>query len=219
MTTEYLETAKKLSEYETLTNTFRKKKFKDDLPGNMREGHILTPPFVLRYVHLFDTDKYDRYGVTMLFPEKSTNFSVLQKTAVEVAKERFGEKKGEVIAKKTLNLKSAKEVFPNDDTSIGMKTMPAYKKKDITVVDLQGDEITDPSQIYAGCYARAIISVYAPDKGGDQVCIGLEGVQLVKKGEPINVDYTKLPNNAFGADISLDLAEDLDFEDDKDPWE
>lgn len=64
--------------------------------------------------------------------------------------------------------------------------------------------------IYAGCYARAIISTYTFNKGSAGVAFGLQGLQKVRDGEKLAGGG--LPDDAFE---SVDDLSDMQFITDK----
>lgn len=69
------------------------------------------------------------------------------------------------------------------------------------IIDAAKNEILDPSEVYSGCYGRAVINFYGYNNVKKGVGCGLLGVQKLHDGEP------------FGIRGSVDDFDD-DFEDD-----
>jgi len=60
------------------------------------------------------------------------------------------------------------------------------------VVDQNVEDIIDPAQIYAGCYAQATVNAYAYDfKGNAGVAFGLGNIQKTRDGDPIGGGRTR----------------------------
>ncbi len=52
------------------------------------------------------------------------------------------------------------------------------------LVDASLQAIIEPSEFYAGCYARATINAYAYDRNGNRgVAFGLRNIQKIKDGD------------------------------------
>ena len=63
--------------------------------------------------------------------------------------------------------------------------MNASSKDKPGIVDQNKNVITDPSQFYAGCYARATLTVYAYTKvGNNGISFGLQNLQFMGNGNP-----------------------------------
>lgn len=75
------------------------------------------------------------------------------------------------------------------------------------VVDRRRIPITDPLEVYSGCYVRASISFYPFNTNGNRgVACGLQNVQKWCDGEPLNGRVRA--EDEFGA---LDDVDDDDF--------
>jgi hypothetical protein len=54
------------------------------------------------------------------------------------------------------------------------------------VMDRDRSEIVDPSEVYAGCYVQAVISIYPYNKNGNSgVGASLLAIRKIKDGEPL----------------------------------
>lgn len=157
--------------------------------------NIVTPEFRVSFPQVFKPkhnklSKKDEYSLQALFP-KGADLSKLYALAAKVAEEKFGPNF------KTMKLRSpfrdqADREKMNDD---GTKFMPeGYEKGAIylnlrseykpNVVDENVQPILVESDFYPGCWARASLSCYAYDQGGNKgVNFGLQNLQKTRDGE------------------------------------
>lgn len=70
------------------------------------------------------------------------------------------------------------------------------------IIDRNRNNITDPDEVYPGCYARATITAYSYDNKGKGVAFGLQNIQKIADGERL--------------DSRTDAAEDFDDDADGD---
>jgi len=162
-------------------------------------ANIVTPKFRVSFPKVFKPEVNNlsgksEYSVVALF-EKDTDLSALKAAAQQAVIEKWGPD----ASKHPKNLRSpfrdqaerAKEID-------GKRSLPAghvegavfMNLKSVQkpgVVDEQVQPILDESLFYAGCWARASVSVYAYDnKGNRGVGIGLTNIQKVADGEPFS---------------------------------
>ena len=156
-------------------------------------------------------DGPEKYSVTLLIPKSDKATLAKIKTAIEAAKTRYTErnsgKKLPVDLKTTLHdgdgerpsggefgaeCKGCYVITVNSDDPIGI----VYSDK---------TPLTDPKELYSGCYGRAIINFYVYDHPGNKgVSASLIGIMKLYDGEPL-----------VGG-IVTDSDWDDDFEDDDD---
>jgi hypothetical protein len=66
------------------------------------------------------------------------------------------------------------------------------------IVDKNLQQITDPSEIYSGCYARVSVNFYAFNNNGNRgIAVGLRNVQKLRDGEPLGGGRSR-PEDDFG---------------------
>lgn len=161
----------------------------------MKKNVLLTPMFRASFPNVFrpkrnDLNGKDEYSVVALFP-KGADLSALKAAAEAVCAEKWGADK----TKWPANLKSpfrkheekTKEGVMPDGYEAGGIFMTLRSTQRPGVVDQNKQEIIDPSGFYAGCYARAAVSVYAYDQKGNRgVSFGLTHLQFMKDGEPFS---------------------------------
>ena len=176
----------------------------------------MTPKFRVSFPQLFEPSAMDenskpKYGVTMLFP-KDVSLAKLKK-AHDKALEEGIEKlwKG----KKPKNLRSPfrdgdeEEDYCDKDGYADHIFVRASSLQKPGVIDADKDKISDPAEVYAGCYARATVVAYAYDVAGNRgVAFGLQNVQKLKDGEAFS--------GRMKAEDEFDEWEDEDLDDDYD---
>lgn len=174
----------------------------------MSKTPVVTPEFRISYPNLFTPKKNklngkDEYSCTALF-KKGADLSKL-KAAAKLATE---EKWGKDPKKWPANLRSpfrdqaekAKEVDGNrvlpDGHEEGAIFMNFKALKAPGVVDSKVQDILDESEIYAGCYVRASVNVFAYDQLGNRgISFGLQNIQKLRDGEPLGT--RSRPQDAF----------------------
>ncbi len=63
------------------------------------------------------------------------------------------------------------------------KANPEHKPR---VLDLNKEEVIDPSEVYSGCYVQAVLSFYPYNKGGNRgIGCSLGAIRKIKDGPPL----------------------------------
>jgi hypothetical protein len=159
---------------------------------------LLSPIGRASFPSVFKADAFEegqepKFSVTLLFPKKGTNLTVLENAIKEAAKKKWGDK----VPK---NLRSP--IRDGDEKDLdGYADCWFIRFASATrphVVDRQKNPIDpDGDRFYAGCMARVAFNAYAYDKAGNRgVAFGLESVQKVDDGEPFGARRTD-PEEAF----------------------
>jgi len=158
-------------------------------------ANIVTPKFRVSYPKVFKAEinklsGKSEYGVVALF-DKGADLSALR----EAIKAAIVEKWGPDASKHPKNLRNplrdqadkAKDGIMPDGHVEGAYFLNLKSTQKPGVVDENVQPILDESQFYAGCYARASVSVYAYDQAGNRgVGIGLTNIQKVADGDPFS---------------------------------
>lgn len=159
---------------------------------------IVTPTFRVSYPNVFEARKNplsgkDEFSVEAVF-EKGADLSKLKEAAQEALANQFGHDKSKwpqnlrnPFKDQALKAKDVdgQQVLPElyEEGAIYMNLRTANKP---SVVDQNVQPILEKSEFYAGCYARASVSVYAYNKGGNAgVNFSLVNIQKVKDGDPL----------------------------------
>ena len=173
----------------------------------------------LSFPNLFTPgEKFNKYGASFLFEEGGEVHKALEKTMLDVAKDKWG-------AKGESTLKTIKSTLKCCLHSGGEKAdyagyegnmfLASVADKAPKVKDLDGrtnlTEGTD--RIYSGCYVNAVVDIWAQDNGwGKRINAKLLGVQFLRDGDSFEGGAT-LSDDDF-EDLSVaDKDDDFDFED------
>lgn len=169
-------------------------------------ANIMTPKFRVSFPNLFKPRKNDmsgkmEYGVMALF-SKGTDLSKLQAAVKQAVEQKWGtdQKKwpkdpetGKVKIRMPFR-KHEEKRYENDNGDLvfppGMEeggifiNLKSIQKPGVVDQDVQ--DIINESDVYAGCYARATVSVYAYEtKGNCGVSFGLQNLQKMGEGDPL----------------------------------
>lgn len=178
---------------------------------------VMTPHFRVSFPNLFKPKaafegQEPVYSVQMLIP-KDTNIDELKKAAKQAAVKKFG---NDVPKNIRWPFKNGNE--KNLENYKDMIVIEARSKMKPGVVDRQLNEVLDPGEVYAGCWARATLVAYGYDKAGNKgVSFGLQNIQKVKDDEAFSGranakdDFDALDELASGDLDGNNDGLDLDF--------
>lgn len=150
---------------------------------------VLTPKFRVSFPEVFEAKAFDenskpKYSVTMLF-EEGADLSEIEAIIEEAIVEKFGKNVPKNLIRPIMD-QGEKEY---DGYEAGSMFARASSNSRPGVVDGAKVRITDPEQLYAGCYARATVTAYAYGGAGSKfkpgVALGLGNVQKLAEGEPL----------------------------------
>lgn len=160
--------------------------------------NLLTPTFRVSYPNVFEPklnklSNQKEYSLEALF-DKTADLTELKKAVHAEVVEKWGADKAKWPKNLRLPFKDqankvkevdGKEILPEAYTA-GATFLSLKSKQRPGIVDQNVTEIIDASEFYAGCYARATVSVYAYDQMGNRgVNFGLMNIQKVKDGDPL----------------------------------
>lgn len=161
---------------------------------------LYTPEFRVSYPNVFkpkrnELNGKDEYSLVALFP-KGADLTELKKAAHAACVKKWGPDKNawpQNMRSPFRNQKGRGKFNPE----AGKTVMPAGYVEDaifITlrsnqrpgVVDRAANYITDESQFYSGCWAKATVSCYAyQQKGNAGVAFGLGNIQKTRDDDPL----------------------------------
>lgn len=165
----------------------------------------ITPTFRVSYPSVFEKrlnklSGKQEYSVMAIFP-KGTDLTELKAAANAAIVEKWGADKAKWPKDPATGAIKIRNPFrPHEDRKDketgalpeGMEAGGLYltlraEKNRPQVVDQKKNEILDPSDFYAGCWARASVTVYAYQhaSGNCGVNFGLNNLQKVKEGDPL----------------------------------
>lgn len=157
---------------------------------------VVTGKVRFSFCHIFepqasqDNDEL-KYSVTLLIPKSDT--ATLQKInqAIGEARENYCQKNGSsALPAKPQNtlhdgdgIRASGEPFGEECHGCYVITVSSKVKP--VIVDAFRNEITDPAEVYSGCYGRASINFYGYNSHGKKgISAGLLSIQKLCDGEP-----------------------------------
>lgn len=155
----------------------------------MKTNNILTGKVRASYVHLQDKDALsDKYCITLLIPKSDTKtMNALMGEVKRVAGE-YKAKGGKRAIETLHGIHDGDKPSPKGSAygpeCKGCYVLRAANKTVPKCFDRQGTEIIDLSEIYSGCYIRALVHAFSYDKNGSVgISFTLDGVQKWSDGE------------------------------------
>ncbi len=133
-----------------------------------------------------------KYSVTLLIPKTDTATLGKIKEAMAEARENFCKRNGAnaLPAKPVHTLHDGDGVRdsgdPYDEECKGCYVITVASKQKPVVVDSFRNPITDPGEVYSGCYGRASINFYGYNRNGKKgISAGLQSIQKLHDGDPL----------------------------------
>ena len=197
---------------------------------NEKIQHVkcLTHPFRVSYPKVFKPDSnFDggepKYSLTMLFPKKTNNgkpadgqANSLEQIIERAAIEKFGKKK-DWPKKLKMPLKDGDEETNYPEYKVMMYATISAKKKPV-LIDLlnNNEEIIDPTDFYAGCWARAVVIAGGFDNKAKGVTLTVMSIQKLEDDKPFSGGATvESAVNEFSSAKFKPIETELDDEDEE----
>lgn len=160
---------------------------------------LTTPPFVIGFPSLYSARKGDnddpdakaKFGCTAIWTP--ANFTpkdkelwkrildALDDESLRVFKKNWKDLPGNVKR----GLRNGNEKPDLDGFGEGTRFASLTSNIKPGVIDINGADIIDPADVFAGCICRATVNVYSYQNKGKGVAIGLRNVQLIAgEGHP-----------------------------------
>ena len=144
---------------------------------------VKTPIARLSYPHLFEASKFGKFQCELIF-EQGTDLSSLEEAVEIAAQEKFGDK-----AKRPKNLDMPfrdGNVREGEEYAGATFISPKCKDRPGVVMGPNMDPVTDPGEVYGGCYVRVSVTAFAYDQTGNKgVSFALNNVWKIRDGEPL----------------------------------
>ena len=153
---------------------------------------VITGKVRASFVHVFEPQSVNgsepKYSCSFIIPKSDTRTIQAIQTAIEQAKQegvsKFG---GKIPANLKTPLRDGDIDRPDDEAYTDSYFVNSNSKEKPGVVDRKRVPITDPLELYSGCYVRASINFYAFNTNGNRgVAAGLGNIQKWEDGEPLN---------------------------------
>lgn len=150
-----------------------------------QDGSFLTPEFRVSFPKLFEADENGKFSVAMIF-DNDVNFSNLSAAIADAKKERWpkGTPKGKTYSGPILD--GNKSQGQREELVDKIYINGKCGKYRPGVVDANLQPIMDESEFYPGCWARAVITLYAweyMNKCG--ISINVRNIQKLRDDEPL----------------------------------
>jgi hypothetical protein len=158
---------------------------------------IVTGKVRFSYAYLFEARASQqggddaKYSVTLLIPKTDTATLGKIKQAMQEARDNFCNRNGANAIPAKFNhtmhdgdgTRDSGE--PYGEECKGHYVITVSSKQKPVIVDAFRNEITDPAEVYSGCYGRASINFYGYSKAGKKgISAGLLSIQKLCDGEP-----------------------------------
>lgn len=179
---------------------------------------VITGKVRFSFVHVFEPQEPinggdPKYSVTLLIPKSDTATIGKIKEAMAEARENFCKRNGQnaLPAKPIHTLYDGdgtrKSGDPFGDECKGCYVINVTSKQKPVIVDNMRNPITDPSEVYSGCYGRASINFFGYNANGSKgISAGLLSIQKLHDGEPFGT-----VGSADDFDDGFSDGEDDDF--------
>lgn len=157
---------------------------------------VVTGKVRFSFCHIFEPQEAQgggdpKYGVTLLIPKSDTATLGKIKAAQAEARELFCKRNGAnaLPAKPNHTLRDGDGVRDSGDPygpeCKGCYVINVSSKQKPVIVDAFRNPITDPAEVYSGCYGRASINFFGYSKNGKKgISAGLLSIQKLTDGEP-----------------------------------
>lgn len=182
---------------------------------------VVTGKVRFSYTHVFEAQEPlggqgdPKYSVTLLIPKSDTVTIGKIKEAIAEAREKYCQRNGSnaLPQKPNHTLKDGDGQRDNGDDfgpeCKGCYVLKASSKRPPVIVDAFRNEITDPDEVYSGCYGRACIEFYGYNTAGQKgVTATLLSVQKLSDGERLGGTVGSADD--FDDDYTDPTASDID---------
>ena len=149
-------------------------------------------PCRFSFLHCWEPDSVNgsepKYSVSAIIPKSDTKTVNAIKAAIEVAKQESLPKwGGKIPPNLKLPLRDGDIDRPDDPNYANAYFVNANSNERPGVVDRRRVPITDPLEVYSGCYVRASLTFYPFNTNGNRgIACGLQNIQKWCDGEPLN---------------------------------
>lgn len=182
---------------------------------------VITGKVRFSYVNVFEPREDQnggdpKYSVTLLIPKSDTTTLGKIKDAIAEAREVFCKRNGAnaLPAKPNHTLHDGDGMRDSGDPfgpeCKGCYVITVSSRQKPVVVDSFRNPITDPAELFSGCYGRAAINFYGYNRNGKKgISAGLQSIQKLHDGEPLG--GARGSADDFDDDYRDEAGEDDDF--------
>ena len=156
---------------------------------------VITGKVRFSYCYLFEPQEglgggEPKYSITLLIPKSDTATVNNIKAAITEAREIYCKRNGAnaLPLKPNHTLRDGDGTKDNGDDfgpeCAGCYVIKVRSKQKPVIVDNMGNPITNPTEVYGGCYGRASINFYGYNNRKKGIGAGLLAIQKLHDGEP-----------------------------------
>lgn len=157
---------------------------------------VVTGKVRFSFCHIFEPQASQdggepKYSVTLLIPKSDTTTLGKIKEAMAEAREKFCSKNGaSALPAKPVHTLYDGDGQRNNGDDFGPECKGCYvitvsSKQKPVIVDAFRNTVTDPGEVYSGCYGRAAINFFGYNSHGKKgISAGLLSIQKLADGEP-----------------------------------
>jgi len=134
----------------------------------------------------------EKFSVSIIIPKSDkTTVTAIEKAIKSAYDEGKAKLKGNSKTAPALKdiktpLRDGDDERPDDEAYADSYFLNANSDIQPDIIDRFKDEITDRKLVYSGCFCKFFINFYAFSASGNRgIACGLNGVQLISKGEPL----------------------------------
>lgn len=134
----------------------------------------------------------EKYSVTLIIPKKDAMTLKKIEAAVNAAKAAYlGKNSGKKLPanlKNTLHDGDGERPTGGEygPECKGAWVITCSSNNKPVIVGPDKSPITDPAEVYSGCYGRAVLNFYVYDRSGNKgISAGLNGIMKLSDGEPL----------------------------------
>jgi len=183
---------------------------------------VKTPKFRVAFPKVFKAESFQngapKYSIVMLFPKDSTDLSALKEAMKEARDKKWPDanKRPKGLRNPIRDGDEKTELQGYAGNWFVFASSPEDQKPQ--VVDQRLNVITEQSDFYGGCYARATLNAFAYDTAGNRgISFGLNNIQKLADGESFSGrtsamdDFDAVDEDFNSSKSDSVVAEDDDF--------
>jgi len=170
---------------------------------------VVTKKFKAGFVNVFQPNEDDKYGVTMIFDNKSDLKNLKENVDEFIAENKLDAKKLE-MPWKSGDMKADKDEAYEDLRGKWLVNTKTKFKLNDKVVGPDNEPIIDSNEFYSGCYARAVVTPYKwTYKKREGISFNVVALQKVSDGERYGGSTN--PSDYFEKVETVDVDADFDI--------
>jgi hypothetical protein len=143
----------------------------------------------LSYAHIWEPKESfgtSQYSTGILIPKDHPQIGVINEELARLKEEFKAAHKGKLPGKFKSPLRDGDIERPQDPNYMNHYFINAYaKKRAPEIVDMYKNKITNPSEVYSGCYVNISVTFYTFDTATKGIACGLNNIQKLRDGSKL----------------------------------